>query len=159
MAASSKISPTHTYQCLLVILSYNRSLNNYSTAAYHFIHVSNYQSHVWKYTYVLCIAYLYYCLLLLVPSEVRLLEISFNSSSVTLQWRAPESPNGVVTHYSLQLNENNIVNISSNMLMYAAGELSPDTVYILQLRAHNGAGAGPSSNRTFVTSKLLSILQ
>ena len=77
---------------------------------------------------------------------------------MTIQWRPPEFPNGVVTHYSLQLNENDIVNISSSVLMYTTGGLSPDTVYVLQLRAHTGAGAGPSSNRTIVTSKLLNIL-
>ena len=77
---------------------------------------------------------------------------------MTLQWRSPESPNGVVTHYSLQLNENDIVNISSSVLMYINGGLLPDTVYVLQLRAHTRAGAGPSSNRTFLTSKLLNIL-
>ena len=98
-------------------------------------------------------------LLLLVPSQVRSLEIvSFNSCSVTLQWRPPEFSNGVVTHYSLQLNENDIVNISSNVLIYTTGGLSPDTVYVLQLRAHTGAGAGPSSNRTFVTSKLFNTM-
>ena len=37
--------------------------------------------------------------------------------------------------------------------MYTIEELSPDTVYILQLRAHTGAGAGPPSNLTIVTCK------
>ena len=32
--------------------------------------------------------------------------------------------------------------------------LSPDTVYVLQLRAHTGAGAGPFSRLTFLTCKL-----
>ena len=77
---------------------------------------------------------------------------------MTLQWRHPEFPNGVVTHYSLQLNEDDIINIGSSVLMYTTGGLSPDTVYVLQLRAHTGAGAGPSSNRTFVTSKLFNTM-
>ena len=77
---------------------------------------------------------------------------------MTIQWRPPEFPNGVVTHYSLQLNENDIVNISSNELIYTIEGLLPDTVYILQLRAHNGAGTGPSSNRTFITCKLFNII-
>ena len=105
------------------------------------------------------IAYCYYRLFLLVPNGVESLEIiSFNSSTVTLQWRSPDILNGVLTRYSLQLNEDDIVNISSNVLMYTTGGLLPDTVYVLQLRAHTGAGAGPSSNRTIVTSKLLNIL-
>ena len=61
---------------------------------------------------------------------------------MTLQWRPPEAPNGVITQYSIQLNESDIGNISSNILMYTVGGLSPDTVYILHLRAHTGAGAG-----------------
>ena len=77
---------------------------------------------------------------------------------MTIQWRPPEFSNGVVTHYSLQLNENDIVDIDSSVLMYTTGGLLPDTVYVLQLRAHTGAGAGPSSNRNFVTCKLLNIL-
>ena len=82
--------------------------------------------------------------------------ISVNSSSVTLQWGPPETPNGVITHYSLQRNGINIGNFSSNILMYTIEGLSPDTVYVLQLRAHTGAGAGPPSSRTVITSKLCS---
>ena len=40
--------------------------------------------------------------------------------------------------------------------MYTIEGLSPDTVYVLQLRAHTGAGAGPPSSRTVITSKLCS---
>ena len=38
--------------------------------------------------------------------------------------------------------------------MYTIGGLLPDTVYVLQVRAHTGAGAGPPSNITVVTCKL-----
>ena len=72
---------------------------------------------------------------------------------MTLQWRPPETPNGVITHYSIQLDENNI-NISSNELMYTIEGLSPDTVYVLQLRAHTVVGAGPPTNRTILIGKL-----
>ena len=93
-------------------------------------------------------------LLLVAPSGPQSLEIvSINSSSVTLQWRPPENPNGVVTHYSIQLDKN-ITIISISVLMYTIEGLSPDTVYVLQVRAHTGAGAGPPSNRTVLTSKL-----
>ena len=68
---------------------------------------------------------------------------------MTLQWRPPETPNGVITHYSIQLDEN----YSSNELMYTIEGLSPDTVYVLQLRAHTVVGAGPPSNITFLTCK------
>ena len=38
--------------------------------------------------------------------------------------------------------------------MYTIGGLLPDTVYVLQLRAHTGAGAGPPNNITVITCKL-----
>ena len=80
--------------------------------------------------------------------------VLINSSSVTLQWMPPETPNGVITHYSIQLDGTNISNVSSSVLMYTIEGLSPDTVYVLQLRAHTGAGAGPPSNLTVMTSEL-----
>ena len=93
-------------------------------------------------------------ILFLVPSEPHSLEIIFvNSSSVTLQWNTPTTTNGGITQYSIQLKGTNIANLSSNELMYTIGGLSPDTVYVLQLRAHTGAGPGPSSNRTVITCK------
>ena len=95
--------------------------------------------------------------LLVVPSEPRSLEIiSVNSSSVTLQWRPPEIPNGIITHYSILYGAINInfTDFDNNMLMYTVEGLSPDTVYVLQLRAHTGAGAGPLSRITFLTCKL-----
>ena len=48
-----------------------------------------------------------------------------------------------------------ITDFDNNMPMGTIEGLLPDTVYVLQLRAHTGAGAGPSSNVTFLTCKLL----
>ena len=70
---------------------------------------------------------------------------------MTLQWRLPEFPNGVIAQYSIQLDGINIANLSSNELMYTIGGLSSDTVFVLQLRAHTGAGPGPPSSRTVIT--------
>ena len=93
-------------------------------------------------------------MLFAVPSEPRSLEIIYvNSSSVTLQWMPPQSPNGVITHYSIQLNGTDIGNFSSNEPMYTIEGLSPDTVYVLQLRAHTEAAAGLPSNTTIITGK------
>ena len=80
--------------------------------------------------------------------------VSVNSSSVTLQWMPPETPNGVITHYSIQYNGINITNFGNNTLMDTIEGLSPDTVYVLRLRAHTGAGAGLSTSLTFLTCKL-----
>ena len=79
-----------------------------------------------------------------------------NSSSVTLQWRPPEILNGVIAQYSILYDgiNINITEFDNNMLMYTVEGLSPDTVYVLQLRAHTGAGVGPFSRLTFLTCKL-----
>ena len=76
---------------------------------------------------------------------------------MTLQWRPPEAPNGIITQYTIKLNGTDFNNISGNMLMYTVGGLSPDTVYVLHLRAHTGAGAGYPISVTIVTCKLLNI--
>ena len=69
----------------------------------------------------------------------------------------PEPPNGVITQYSIQLDGTNIGSVNGSVLMYTIEGLSPDTVYVLQLRAHTVVGAGPSNNITFLTCKLLNI--
>ena len=93
-----------------------------------------------------------------VPSEPQSLRITaVTSSSVTLQWKPPKTSNGVIVHYSIQLNKTNIADLGSNV-MYTIGELSPDTVYVLQLRAYTVVGAGPPSNLTVVTCKLFMVL-
>ena len=90
------------------------------------------------------------------PSEPHLSEIVFvNSSSLTLQWTPPDTPNGVITQYSIQLNGNNITDLNSNVLTYTIAGLSPDTVYVLQLTASTSAGAGPPSSVTITTRELL----
>ena len=76
------------------------------------------------------------------------------STSVTLQWKPPKTPNGVITKYSIRYNRTNIVNFGNNMLMDTIEGLSPDTVYVLQLRAHTVVGPGPPINLTVVTCKL-----
>ena len=93
-------------------------------------------------------------LLCLVPSEPQLEMISVNSSSVTLQWSPPDLSNGVITQYSIQLNGTNATELSSNETMYTIGELSLDTVYVLQLSAHTSVGEGPPSSITIITCKL-----
>ena len=94
-----------------------------------------------------------------VPSEPCSLAVFFvTSSSVTLQWMSPETPNGVITQYSILYNGTNITDFGNNMLMDTIEGLLPDTVYVLQLRAHTKVGPGPPSNLTIVTCKLLMLL-
>ena len=77
---------------------------------------------------------------------------------MTLQWRRPEIPDGVITQYSILYNGTLITGLDSNVLMYTIEGLLPDTVYVLQLRAHTSAGAGPPNNLTIVTCKLFMLL-
>ena len=93
-----------------------------------------------------------------VPSKPCLFVVTFvSSSSVKLQWKPPKTPNGVITQYSIQLNEINAINFVNNTLMDTIEGLSPDTEYVLQLRAHTALGAGPSSSITFLTCKLFNL--
>ena len=53
--------------------------------------------------------------IILVPSEPHSLTlISVNSSSMTLQWSPPKTPNGIITQYSIHLSGTNIGNLNSN---------------------------------------------
>lgn len=94
-----------------------------------------------------------------VPSEPQALEIvSVNSNSVTLQWSPPVTPNGIITQYSLQYNTTAVANTTNNVLMYTVSGLSPETVYVLQVRAHTSVGAGTPSSVTVITRKLTLIV-
>ena len=70
----------------------------------------------------------------------------------------PETPNGVITQYSIQYGETVIDNFgskTSSKLMGTVKGLSPDTTYTLQLRVHTKVGPGPPSSLTVKTCKLL----
>ena len=91
-----------------------------------------------------------------VPGEPQSLEtVSVNSSSVTLQWSPPVTPNGIITQYSLQCNTTAVANTTNDVLVYTVSGLSSETVYVLQVRAYTGAGAGLPSIITIITCKLL----
>ena len=80
---------------------------------------------------------------------------------MTLQCIPPETPNGLITKYSLQYNGSVIDNFGSvtlNRLTGTVEGLSPDTKYVLQLRAHTKVGPGPPVSLNFQTSKLLVLL-
>ena len=92
--------------------------------------------------------------LFLVPSEPQLEMVSVNSSSVTLYWSPPGTPNGVITQYSIQLDGTDIDDLNGSVRMYTIGQLPSDTVYVLQLTASTSVGEGPPSSVTVITCKL-----
>ena len=86
---------------------------------------------------------------------------SVTSSTVTLQWEPPETPNGLITKYSIQYDGSVVDSFGSetlDRLMGTVEGLSPDTEYVLQLRAHTRVGPGLPASLTVKTSKLF-ILQ
>ena len=89
-------------------------------------------------------------LLFIVPGKpCSLTEASVTSTTVTLQWMPPETPNGLITHYSVQYGGtviNNFGNEALNRLMGTVKGLSPDTVYVLHLAAHTRVGPGPPAS-------------
>ena len=79
---------------------------------------------------------------------------------MTLQWEPPETPNGLITKYSIQYDGSVVDNFGSatlNRLMGTVEGLSPDTEYVLQLRAHTRVGPGPPTSLIVKTSKLFVI--
>ena len=76
---------------------------------------------------------------------------------MTLQWKPPQNPNGDITHYSVQYDENSVIddfgNIMSDTITGKIGGLSSETKYTLHLRAHTRVGEGPSASVTVKTGK------
>ena len=75
---------------------------------------------------------------------------------MTLQWRPPVTPNGNIAQYSIQFDATVITNFGNNMLMGTVEGLSPETLYVLQLRAHTSVGEGSPISVTVITCKLFS---
>ena len=98
-------------------------------------------------------------ILFIVPSKpCSLREASVTSTTVTLRWMPPETPNGVITHYSVQYGGTVIDKFSSEALNRLTGTvegLSPDTQYVLHLTAHTKVGAGPPASLSVKTGMLL----
>ena len=73
----------------------------------------------------------------------------------------PENSYGAITKYSIQYGGNVVDNFGSvtlNKIVGTVEGLSPDTEYILQLKAHTKVGPGPPASLSVKTCKLL-ILQ
>ena len=72
----------------------------------------------------------------------------------------PETPNGVITHYSVQYGGTVIDKFSSetlNRLMGTVEGLSPNTQYVLHVTAHTRVGAGSPASLSVKTGMLLII--
>ena len=77
---------------------------------------------------------------------------------MTLQWKPPKYPNGVITRYSIEydgLDVDNFVSDASDKMIGIIEGLSPDTPYLFKLKAHTRVGPGPAVSLSVKTRKLL----
>ena len=82
------------------------------------------------------------------------------STSVIFQWMPPEFPNGVITQYSIQYNGMDIDNFGSNAnisdrMIGTVDGLSPNTMYVFEMKSHTMMGAGPPVYLAIKTRKLI----
>ena len=85
--------------------------------------------------------------------------VTVTSSSVTLKWKPPKYPNGVITHYSIEY-DGKIIDkfggdVSDKMTGTVEG-LSPDNDYMFKMKAYTRVGPGPPVTSPVTTCKLLS---
>ena len=93
------------------------------------------------------------------PSQPLSLEtVAVDSTTVTLKWLPPKTPNGAITQYSIAFDEafiNEFGGDVSNEMIGTIKGLSPDTPYVFELKAHTRVGAGPPFILPVTTCKLL----
>ena len=95
------------------------------------------------------------------PSEPQDLEIdTVTSTSVTLQWMPPKYLNGTITRYAIQCDGRSIDAFGdyvSGKMIGSIDELTPDTEYVIEMKAYTRVGSGPSFSLPVKTCKLLNI--
>ena len=80
--------------------------------------------------------------------------VSNDSMSLTLTWKAPAQPNGVITEYQLQCSGGG--QVFSRTVMETTttlSELLPYTNYSCSITAHTIAGGGPAATTTVTTEE------
>ena len=84
--------------------------------------------------------------------------INTQSRSLNLSWMAPDTPNGIITHYELWYirNDSESLNVTSYIadtisLMHSIEDLMPGVTYVVQLKAYTRVGPGPHVSQTVAT--------
>ena len=88
------------------------------------------------------------------PRQVMI--IAENSTSITVSWIAPATPNGVITEYQLQCsNYKQIFNhtVKGSQTTTTLSGLLPYTNYSCNITAHTSAGGGPSTTVNIATAQ------
>jgi len=98
----------------------------------------------------------------IVPSAPSsLMVVNTELGSITLSWIAPDTPNGIITHYELQYKRSNGTSVNSliisdtNTMMHTIEELMPGVMYTIQLRAYTLVGAGTFISQDVITTRKL----
>ena len=89
------------------------------------------------------------------PSSVNILQDSpFN---LTVTWSTPESPNGIIIHYTLYVEYKNGSNVTLRLdpsqMQYVIAGLSPYETVSVNLSASTVIGMGPYFNDTVTTAQ------
>ena len=78
---------------------------------------------------------------------------SITSTSITLSWDVPATPNGILTTYILSYGKETVVLHGSNS-SYAVQDLEEYTVFMFSIRARTRVGqAGPAATLTVSTAQ------
>ena len=100
------------------------------------------------------------CDILVAPSEPQQLEIvTVAPTSVTLQWIPPQYTNGVITLYSIHCDGKSIEpfgNYEANKMVGTIDGLTPNTEYVIEMKAYTRVGGGTPFSLPVRTCKLLS---
>ena len=88
------------------------------------------------------------------PRQVMI--IAENSTSITVSWSAPSTPNGVITEYQLQCSGHVQVfnrTVKGSQTATTLSGLLPYTNYSCNITAHTSAGGGPSTTVNIATAQ------
>ena len=79
-----------------------------------------------------------------------MLVAALNSSTISVQWRPPLTPNGIIVFYTIYINDHPVLNVSDHSCF--VGGFSPNETVIVSISASTKIGEGPLSEQTGVTT-------
>ncbi|KAM8974303.1 LOW QUALITY PROTEIN: phosphatidylinositol phosphatase PTPRQ [Pelodytes ibericus] len=75
------------------------------------------------------------------PQYLRVIDV--NATGITLDWRPPSEPNGIITHYEIiYTNSTVLLAENSTSTMFSISGLNPYTLYNISVRAYTKFGHG-----------------
>ena len=86
----------------------------------------------------------------------QVMSINKNSTSITVSWIVPATPNGVITEYQLQCSNQKQVfnhNVKGSQTTTTLSGLLPYTNYSCSITAHTRVGGGPAATISVSTKQ------